>query len=53
MKWKKKVAKADKPDSSTTGKKGEKTERIDGKTEKETVTKGGEKTTNDQNNAKV
>lgn len=45
MKWKKKVAKNDKPDSSTTaGKKTEKTNPAVGKNSKETTTKEREKT---------
>lgn len=44
MKWKKKaVAKADKPDSSSMGKKGEKTDRVEEKNDKETGTKGRDK----------
>ena len=44
MKWKKKaVAKADKPDSSSTGKKAEKTDRVEVKNDKETGTKGRDK----------
>ena len=45
MKWKKKVAKNDKPDSSTTaGKKAEKTNPAVGKSSKETTAKEREKT---------
>lgn len=43
MKWKKKVAKNDKPDSSTTGKKAEKNDSAVGKNNKETATNIREK----------
>jgi len=43
MKWKKKVAKNDKPDSSTTGKKAEKSDSAVGKNNKETATNTREK----------
>jgi len=51
MKWKKKVSKTEKPDSSTTGKKGEKTDRVEGKNDKETVTKEREKAANQLNSS--
>ena len=44
MKWKKKVAKTDKPDSSTSSKKGGKNEAVMAKNNKETVTNEREKT---------
>jgi len=46
MKWKKKVAKNDKPDSSTTSKKAEKSDSAVGKNNKETATNEREKTSN-------
>jgi len=46
MKWKKKVAKNEKPDSSTTTKKAEKTESAVGKNNKETTANEREKTQN-------
>lgn len=53
MKWKKKVAKSEKPDSSTTGKKAEKTDRVEGKSDKETATKEREKASNQLPNSSV
>lgn len=46
VKWKKKVAKNEKPDSSTTTKKAEKTESAVGKNNKETTANEREKTQN-------
>ena len=43
MKWKRREAKTDKPDSSSLGKKGENLARDQGNTDKETMIKGGEK----------
>ena len=51
MKWKKKVnAKAEKPDSSSTGRKAEKADRPEEKNKKETTTKEQEKKANQLNN---